>query len=155
MSKRVIHPTLVTEYGMFSSTKIRFNALLSPIQSRPYKHSDFLIYTGRPIMDLIAAPSFLLDAAISALNCLTSLIAAGQLWASSVSPKGFQTDHPTSRAITRWEHAKEHFCHCVSALFAAILNPLLSIVGIFTRPVSSLVHAVADLCTDSGNYRIR
>ncbi|MDR3501487.1 MAG: hypothetical protein P4L79_02795 [Legionella sp.] len=155
MSKNVIHPSLVTEYGMFGSTKIRFNALLSPIQSRSYKHSDFLIYAGRPIMDLIAAPSFLLDAVISAFNCVTSLIAVGQLWSSSVSPRGFPSEDPLSRARTRWEHTKEHFCNCVSALFAAIINPLLSIGGLFTRPLSSLVHAVADLCADSGNYRFR
>lgn len=155
MSNDVIHPSLVTEYGIFSSTKIRFNALLSPIQSRSYKRSDFLIYAGRPVMDVIAAPSFLLDAVISAFNCVTSLIAAGQLWASSVSPKGFQSDETLSAANNRWEHTKEHFCYCVSALAAAIINPLLSIVGLFTRPVSSLVHAVVDLCADSGNYRFR
>ncbi|CAM4488294.1 MAG: hypothetical protein LEGION0403_FIIPPAGN_00410 [Legionella sp.] len=31
MSTDVIHPGLITEYGMFGSTKIRFNALLNPI----------------------------------------------------------------------------------------------------------------------------
>ncbi len=140
---------------MFGSTKLRFNALLSPIQSRDYKHSDFLIYAGRPIMDLIAVPSFLLDAVISAFNCVSSVIAAGQLWSSSVSPRGLQSDAPLSRARTRWEHSKEYFYNCVSALVAAIINPLLSIIGLFTRPVASVVHMVADLCADSANYKFR
>jgi hypothetical protein len=140
---------------MFGSTKIRFNALLSPIQKRSYKNSDFLIYAGRPVMDLIAIPSFLLDAVISAFNCVTSLIAAGQLWSSSVSPRGLSEDYPLSAARERWNDTKQHFCDCLSALVAAIINPLLSIVGLVTRPVSSLVHAVADLCADRGNYHYR
>ncbi|MFJ1268086.1 hypothetical protein ACD661_05925 [Legionella lytica] len=151
MSKDVLNPSLVTKYGMFGSTKIRFNALLSPIQARSYKDSDFLIYAGRPVMDLLASPSFLLDAVISAFNCVNSLIATGQLWSSSISRKGTH-DSRLSEAKDSWEHTKQHFCNCVSALFAAILNPLLSLVGLVTRPVGSLVNAVADLCYDRGNY---
>lgn len=127
---------------------------MSPIQSRFYKHSDFFIYAGRPVIDLIAIPSFLLDAVVSAFNCVTSLIAAAHHWSSSVSPR-LHRDDTFSDASERWGHTKAHFYHCVSALFAAVLNPLLSLVGLVTRPVASLVHAVADLCTDRGNYGSR
>lgn len=150
----VINPGLVTEYGVFRSTAKRFNALLSPIQETSYKHADLGHYLVRPVIDVIAAPFFLFDAVVSAFNGVVSLVASAQLWASSVSSKK-DYDDKMGRAKARWCDAKEDFYDAVSAIVAAFVNPLLSILAWITRPIASIGHAVVELCADRGNYRFR
>lgn len=154
---KIISPVLVAQYGFFGSTTLRFNSLFSALQETEKKHSDFMHYFARPFIDIVALPVFLFDAAVSLVNTLASLLRALHLWASATSAK-FGHDRSAARAIKGDAHeqadeAKRQFIYAVSAVVAAFINPLLSILELITRPVASVVHVVADLCLDNRNYR--
>lgn len=151
----LIEPILTSKYGLFGSTKIRFYSLLSPIQGSSYKESDFLHYLFRPVVDVVLLPLFLFDAAVCLINSLVSFLAAIHLWVSSPSAKAFH-DKTAVRGNAReqLEQAKENFCNTVSAIVAAFINPILSILSLLSRVLASIGRAVVDLCKDSGNYRL-
>lgn len=154
---KIINPVLVAQYGFFGSTTLRFNSLFSAIHDTEKKHSDFLHYLVRPFIDVAALPVFLFDAAVSLVNTLASLLTAMHLWASGTSPK-FGHDRNEAKAIRgnardHVDEARAQFVYAVSAVVAAFINPVLSILELITRPVASVVHVVSDLCRDNRNYR--
>lgn len=155
---KIINPVLVSKYGLFGSTKVRFYSLLSPIQETKNKHSDFMHYLARSFIDVAALPVFLFDAAVSLVNTLASLLTAIHLWASGTSPK-FGHDKNEAKMIKgsareQAEETMQQFFYAVAAVVAAFVNPVLSILELITRPVASVAHAVADLCRDNGNYSV-
>lgn len=155
---KIINPVLVSQYGLFGSTKVRFYSLLSPIQETKNKHSDFMHYLARPFIDVAVLPVFLFDAAVALVNTLASLLTAIHFWASGTSPK-FGHDKNEAKMIKanareQAEEAKQQLFSIISAVVAAFVNPVLSILELITRPIASVVHVVADLCRDNGNYSV-
>lgn len=155
---KIINPVLVSQYGLFGSTTQRFDSLISSIQETRKKHSDFMHYLARPFIDVAVLPVFLFDAAVALVNTLASLLTATHLWASSNSLK-FGYDKEELHAIkgnarAQAKEAKQQFFYAVAAVVAAFVNPVLSILELITRPIASVVHVVADLCRDNGNYSV-
>ncbi len=149
---KIIKPVVISNYRFFESTSVRFFSLFSPIQGSSKKESDFLHYLARPIIDIVMIPVFLFDALVSIVNCVSSILAAAHLWSTSVSKKGL--DDKKSSAKSELSEAKTYFLEGVSAITAAIINPVLTIVALVTRLLASIVHLGIDLCRDDQNYKL-
>jgi uncharacterized membrane protein YvlD (DUF360 family) len=132
----VLQPLLVSKYGMFESTKNRFEFLWEPIQRTSYKSSDLFKFFTRPIIDVISMPIFAYDCAVSLVNCLVSFLNAVHLW----------TCNRQGKAHTELDVAGQHLKAAISAVVALFVNPIVSILSLITRPLASAVALVGDLC---------
>lgn len=125
-----------------SSTLQRTALLFSPIQKTKTKQSDLTAYLARPIIDsVILEPIFAIDAAIELLNATVSYAKAWYLWAKEqVNDESVYGGETVTEAFdVAFEHLINSFC----ATIAELLNATLSIIALFTRPIASLVHALA------------
>ncbi|WP_157698210.1 hypothetical protein [Legionella clemsonensis] len=135
----------------FTPIRNRFFTVFKPIQSVRKlggKHSDFLAYLLNPVIDIVLIPAFLIDIAIDVTNMVISLIKAFHYWSHNQQRTSRLFDEETQGELG---DVKEHFLNAVAALFSAVLNPIFSLLSLFTRPVASVVKAVADACNESSS----
>ncbi|MFT4059965.1 MAG: hypothetical protein QM652_10505 [Legionella sp.] len=141
----ILAPLLTHKYSFFGSTKINLNLLFTPIQRRYYKDNcDFLEFISRPFIDIVNMPIFAYDTAVSLVNGLVSSLNGLHLWAYKNDPDydGYSNADPERE----FDDAAKHFTTAVSAVVALFLNPIISILSLITRPVTSAITAVGDLC---------
>lgn len=137
----IINP-IITNHNFFQSTKHRFNNLTRPIQTTKKKPSDFLAYVATPFIDgFILDTVFAIDASIHLLNALASLCKAAYFWTMNQQKTTAIVDYLCE---TELNEAGKHTLGMVSAITAQILNTLLSVLALVTRPIASLVHAMSD-----------
>ncbi|KTD18948.1 hypothetical protein [Legionella jordanis] len=141
----VVKPILRNSEGTFFSPSKRLVNLVTPIQATDRKFSDFFAYVLNPIIDVGLAPVHLVDVVISLLNSVASLANAFRLWSEGQQQSARLLDERTTGEL---KEAGAHFLQAVSSLISALINPILSTLALATRPVASLVKAVADACDE-------
>ncbi|KTC81320.1 hypothetical protein [Legionella brunensis] len=144
---------LSKEKGSFVGPKNRFFTVFKPIQSTNYKYSDFTSYLLNPVIDVCLAPVFLLDVLISVTNTLASLLKAFHIWSHNQQSTSGLIDGHTKNELGE---AGQHFLTAISALISAVINPLLSLISLVTRPIASIVKGFADALDEcsSASHRI-
>ncbi|CEK10359.1 hypothetical protein [Legionella hackeliae] len=147
---KIIKP-IFAEDDVFVSTRNRFFTVFKPIQSTRgtkyinRKDSDFFSYLLNPVIDIVLAPVFLLDILIDVTNLVLSLVKAAYRWSHNQQSTESFFDLRTRGELSE---AKDHFLYAISALFSAVINPILSILSLGTRPIASIVKAIADGCEE-------
>lgn len=137
----IINP-IIRNHNFFQSTGSRVLNLFTPIQSTDDKESDVAAYLLTPVIDVfILEPVFAIDASIHLLNAVASVFNAAYIWTQSQQQSSYLLDYKTTSEV---DEAVDHFYSCYSALAAQFLNSILSILALVTRPLVSVIEAIAD-----------
>ncbi|KTC96227.1 hypothetical protein Lfee_2025 [Legionella feeleii] len=124
----------------------RFFTMFTPIQKTKTKQSDFVAFVANPFIDTYLEPMFALDATIHLANAIASLAKGFYTWSLNQQKTTSLLDEESAQEFGEaWESAY----HAGSMMIAESLGALFSIISLFTRPVASIVQAIAD---ESSSY---
>ncbi|WP_298627423.1 hypothetical protein [uncultured Legionella sp.] len=136
----------------FESTGHRLLSMFQPIQKTKEKESDYLAFIVTPILDYtILDAAFALDAAIHIFNATASLMAAAYYWTLNQQDSKDLLDSQTSNEL---DDFVDNIDYILSSFVAQLLNLTFSTASLVTRPIMSIIEAVAE-DNEEDSYRLR
>ncbi|WP_147281835.1 hypothetical protein [Legionella feeleii] len=147
MMTKLINPIFEkTDEELFKFTTQRFFTMFTPIQKTKTKQSDFVAFVANPFIDTYLQPMFALDAAIHLANAIASFAKGFYTWSLNQQKTAALVDKESAK---EFDEAWSSTYHAVSMMIAESLGALFSFISYLTRPVASIIQAVAD---ESSSY---